>query len=1016
MSVENEKYCTFLVHYEKGVPPTNEEFMKRLESKKDSVKVEALEELVLHMVQGETYPKLLMTIIRFVVTSNDHRLKKLLMLYWETVEKTKENGELREEMILVVNALRNDLGHANEYVRGSTLRLLCKMKYYRILEPLKDVVMRNLSHRHSYVRRNAVMCVYSMVKNFGIEMIPEACEDIEQLLLVEGDLSTKRNAFLMLLHCDTERAMKYVLSMQEQVTTTGDLFQLAVLELVRKVCRSSPQHRGRCLRIVLNLATSTSMAVSYDCASTLVSLSSSPVAIHQAITAYVTLLTEQSDNNVKLIVLDRLQEVQKKHWQVMEGMVMDIMRALSCPSLDVRKKVMDICLGSLVSARNIKDVVSMLKKEVIKTMGYEAQSTEGNNEYRLILIRALRVCTSQHLDHAQSVMMLLMDFLTENEAGSAVEVILFLRELVANYPEVRDPILRRLSEAIRDMQQARVLRGSLWLLGEYCAEEDLVLSVLEIIMSILRPLPLLPPDENATKEKKDAPAGEAAKTGSSAPKFRTETVILADGTYGTKTVYEEPDEPQAADKDVKKAPLREWLCKGDHLLSSSLGTCLTRLSLKAAGLPTSIKNEILFVVANLYKNSSAKAGAAPGEKSDGQVRLAQCVRTLVAAQGGAKHLEGSQLAAADLTTKQWTSGSTRKQLAKVLEMQQQSSDWALGGNAKDDGDDKVVAPDELVVFRQLRERKGAGGFAEVMDEDDFSAARGSVLGQAAADSKLFAERLAKVKQMTGLADPVYVEAFLQVHSFDLVIELLVVNRTSEVLQNVLVELSTKGDLKIVDRPVGVTLAPGQQATVHASVKVGSTETGIIFGNVTHEKKSATDKEYSVMNELHIDILDYIECATVGEMSFHTMWSEFEWENKININTSITEVGAFLKHIMKNTNMSIVGTNKDASSSGKDTKKTKMSDEDIERMFADAPGVRELIKSSSFVGVNLYAKSIFGEDALANISIEKSGEAGRLTGSVRIRSRNQGLALSLGDRVTIVQRGAAGSKGQPGATK
>eukprot|EP00913_Durusdinium_trenchii_P026744 g25087.t1 len=103
----------------------------------------------------------------------------------------------------------------------------------------------------------------------------------------------------------------------------GDIFQLAVLELVRKVCRSTSVNKGRFLRIVFDLAASSSTAVSYECASSL---------------AYVQLLTEQSDNNVKLIVLDRLRDVQKHHKQVMEGMVMDIFRALSCPSLDVRKK------------------------------------------------------------------------------------------------------------------------------------------------------------------------------------------------------------------------------------------------------------------------------------------------------------------------------------------------------------------------------------------------------------------------------------------------------------------------------------------------------------------------------------------------------------------------------------------------------------------------------------------------------------------------------------------------------
>merc|ERR1712232_350084 len=296
-----------------------------------------------------------------------------------------------------------------------------------------------------------------------------------------------------------------------------------------------------------------------------------------------------------------------------------------------------------------------------------------------------------------------------------------------------------------------------------------------------------------------------------------------------------------------------------------------------------------------------------------------------------------------------------------------------------------------------------GGLMDVIDEDDLGSARGSYVGQAAADGALFVERLAKVKQMTGLADPVYVEAFLQVHSFDLVLELLVVNRTNQQLKNVLIELSTQGDLKMVDRPVAVTLEPGQQLPVTASIKVASTETGVIFGYVTYEKKNAEEKECTVMNEIHVDILDYIERATIGELAFHSMWSEFEWENKININTSITDVGKYLGHIMRNTNMSIVGRGaKKQPGNTKKGEKKKLTEEDVEEMIRDAHGVQALIESSSFVAVNLYSKSIFGEDALANISIEKQNE-GKLTGSVRIRSRTQGIALSLGDRVTNVQR-------------
>merc|ERR1740130_2087712 len=113
------------------------------------------------------------------------------------------------------------------------------------------------------------------------------------------------------------------------------------------------------------------------------------------------------------------------------------------------------------------------------------------------------------------------------------------------------------------------------------------------------------------------------------------------------------------------------------------------------------------------------------------------------------------------------------------------------------------------------------------------------------------------------------------------------------------------------------------------------------------------QESIVLSELHVDILDYIERAWIGELAFRTMWSEFEWENKININTSISEVGTFLEHIMRNTNMSIVGRSYKKDSE-KQKSKDKLSLEDVQAMLAEAAGVKKLIDTSSFVAVNLYA--------------------------------------------------------------
>lgn len=97
------------------------------------------------------------------------------------------------------------------------------------------------------------------------------------------------------------------MSQIERVADWGDILQMAVLDLIRKVCRSQPEQKGRYIKIILALLDSRSTAVVYECAVTLVQLSNAPTAIRAAANCFCQLLVSQSDNNVKLIVLDRLQ-------------------------------------------------------------------------------------------------------------------------------------------------------------------------------------------------------------------------------------------------------------------------------------------------------------------------------------------------------------------------------------------------------------------------------------------------------------------------------------------------------------------------------------------------------------------------------------------------------------------------------------------------------------------------------------------------------------------------------------
>jgi coatomer subunit beta len=86
--------------------------------------------------------------------------------------------------ILICQNLRNNLQHPNEFLRGATLRFLCRIKEEEILEPLIPSILACLEHRNSTVRKNAVLAINSLVKlNKGEHLLQDSSELIEKACL-----------------------------------------------------------------------------------------------------------------------------------------------------------------------------------------------------------------------------------------------------------------------------------------------------------------------------------------------------------------------------------------------------------------------------------------------------------------------------------------------------------------------------------------------------------------------------------------------------------------------------------------------------------------------------------------------------------------------------------------------------------------------------------------------------------------------------------------------------------------
>ncbi|KAG8905311.1 coatomer subunit beta, partial [Tulasnella sp. 417] len=463
-----------------------------------------------------------------------------------------------------------------------------KLKEPELIEPLIPICRSCLEHRHSYVRKNAVFTIYSIYKEFE-SLIPDAPELIQTFLAAESDMTCKRNAFVFLANCSMPRAVEYLLSVYEQIPSLDELMQLAFIELIRKDCLGETPNRN-------------------------------PAAIKAAAACFVDLVVKESDNNVKLIVLDRLEALRAKHEHVLDPLVMDLLRVLGAPDMEVRRKCLTIALA-MVTSRNVEDVVGTLKKQLIKTL--EADY-DKSLEYRQLLIQSIHICAIKFSEVAASVVHALMEFLGDSNNPSAVDVIAFVREVVEKFPNLRASITEKLLQTFGDIKSGKVFRGALWITGEYCAEAADIQAAMQALRKVIGEIPILAAEQRLAD---DAGAGEEGseekKTSSSHPR------VLADGTYATESAYTSKIDV----KNASKPPLRALILGGDFYTGSVVASTLVKLVLRLSQVSNdtkavnALRAEAMLIMTSIIRVGQSKFAAVPIDE-DSQERVMNCITTL----------------------------------------------------------------------------------------------------------------------------------------------------------------------------------------------------------------------------------------------------------------------------------------------------------------------------------------------------------------------------------------------------
>ncbi|CAG9315869.1 unnamed protein product [Blepharisma stoltei] len=933
---EQTKPCYLIIDYEVLAPPTSQEISKILQQGTEEEKIDAMKTLILMILQDDHYPRMIMTIVQHAMRAESKDMKKLLLLYWEAIEKTNHDGTIKDEMVMLCNALRNDLLSPNEFVRAKTLRLVAKMKYREMMDSLLQPVVDNLTHRHPYVRRNAVMCVYSIYMAFGDSLLPDAVEKVDELLKSETDLSTRRNALLFLFEAEPNVAMKYlntILADEEENSSaygsSADILQLVVLDELKRVCKANPQEKGRHIKAIFQLANSSkSQSVLYECASTLMQLTKAPNAVKLSISTYIKLLNDPSaDNNVKLLVLEKLVGIKEQFPKLLQEQAVDLLRSLSSPSNDIRKKCLDLVLG-LLSSRNVEEIVRILKKELLNV-----QSQKEELPYQELLIISLHKCAVSFPDITGQLGLVevLMDCCLL-QASTSAEVASFIQQLMSSYQSLQNTIIDKLHHIFAEISSAQVHRTALWMLSEYTRDPA---KTIVLILNTIGEGPFINKRERIAHT-------EVAKD--EQDKIHR-TVILPDGTYGTQIISSSDFSRQKNVSGLRK--LLTEIEEVDFFLATAISVSLTKLLFKIEERNReNYKQDILLMLCGLvqlrtyplkHKNEKEYSEVPYSIDPDNFERIVQCIQTLTG-MISPDWLEGGK----ELYSR---SQNIAKQIEEQLEEVKQ-----------------ISQPDDLIPIKQLRGREGISDMDFIIEEDSFKAIFQDT-------DEEYSKRISRVRQLTGLGDPVYVECMMRMHLYDIVLEFSVFNRSSETIQNLTLELASQGDLKMVEKPLPINLAPGKSAQIKASVKVSSSEAGRIFGNLTYDSPKGGNLNVITLNEITIDAIEYIHPATCSESQFRQLWQEFKWESPVNVASTKTNLLDYIQKLSKISNVNIL-TPENA-----------------------------MLCSEHFLVCNMYGQSRFAEDALMNVSIERKDNG--IIGSIRVRAKTQGMAKCIGERVGAI---------------
>ena len=459
-----------------------------------------------------------------------------------------------------------------------------------------------------------------------------------------------------------------------------------------------------------------------------------------------------------------------------------------------------------------------------------------------------------------------------------------------------------------------------WILANYSHELPLLQQSFDLIMKNLGDLNFqLLEEDSINKNDSINNINE-----DSSKRTITKTVILPDGTYGTVTEVLDVKEIKKQ-KEIKY--LRKFILETSFYFSANLVSALTNMIFKMKKLKFD-KFKIYYfntlnIICAILKMNSKLIYKDP----DNTNHIKMCLKFLLTNN--------------NTIYEEWNTYMQKYETELKIAQDKEKLEQELSDQKNKLS--KNNQPDDYISFRHCKMYDPDN--PDVVEDDPNPTTSQDTSPDSIEQNSLSRDSDSKKRQfvevLSGTEDPLFVESKVNIYTFDLSIEFTIKNKSKNALQNVSLQLVVPKEFSVIEKPPIFTLEPNEVVHVRSSVKFTKTINAYIFGQISFNNFKG-ENSFMHLSGIFIELLSTYK-ENISDSDFRKNWSDYTWEHNVMIVSRKQKYSECINELIKGLKMTLV------------------SPKNIDMINDEYP----------FMVANLYAKTKLGENALVNLSVERS---------------------------------------------